>query len=95
MPSDSIFYLSSIFLMFALMGYFFLKYFDRESNKKINPDYLTGLKYLLNDESDKAIDLFSNIIEIDAIKKVLATQQKCWNNGDIDRFMLGIGIPVS
>ena len=42
--------------MFALMGYFFLKYFDRESNKKINPDYLTGLKYLLNDESDKAID---------------------------------------
>ena len=31
----------------------------------------------------------SNIIEIDAIKKVLATQQICWNNGDIDGFMLG------
>ena len=31
----------------------------------------------------------SNIIEIDAIKKVLATQQKCWNNGDIDGFMQG------
>jgi len=31
----------------------------------------------------------SNISEIDAIKKVLATQQIFWNNGDIDRFMLG------
>ena len=31
----------------------------------------------------------SNISEIDAIKKVLATQQMFWNNGDIDGFMLG------
>ena len=31
----------------------------------------------------------SNIIEIDAIKKVLATQQKYWNDGDIDGFMVG------
>jgi len=27
--------------------------------------------------------------EIDAIKKVLTTQQECWNNGDIDGFMKG------
>ena len=27
--------------------------------------------------------------EIDAIKKVLTTQQECWNNGDIDGFMEG------
>ena len=25
--------------------------------------------------------------EIDAIKKMLASQQDCWNNGDIDGFM--------
>jgi len=31
----------------------------------------------------------SNIREIDAIKKVLANQRICWNNGDIDGFMLG------
>ena len=30
-----------------------------------------------------------NASEIDAIKEVLTTQQKCWNNGDIDGFMLG------
>jgi hypothetical protein len=27
--------------------------------------------------------------EINAIKKMLSTQQKCWNNGDIDGFMQG------
>ena len=27
--------------------------------------------------------------EIESIKKMLYTQQKCWNNGDIDRFMQG------
>ena len=31
----------------------------------------------------------SNIREIDAIKMVLANQRICWNNGDIDGFMLG------
>jgi len=30
-----------------------------------------------------------NASEIDAIKQVLTTQQICWNNGDIDGFMLG------
>ena len=28
-------------------------------------------------------------LEIDAIKKILTTQQECWNNGDIDGFMKG------
>ena len=30
-----------------------------------------------------------NATDIDAIKQVLTTQQICWNNGDIDGFMLG------
>ena len=31
----------------------------------------------------------NNATDIDAIKQVLTTQQICWNNGDIDGFMLG------
>ena len=31
----------------------------------------------------------NNNSDIDNIKKVLYTQQKCWNNGDIDGFMEG------
>ena len=48
--------------------------------------YITLLLFIFN---SCAKSPQSNIIEIDAIKKVLATQQKCWNNGDIDGFMLG------
>ena len=87
MLSDSIFYLSSIFLIFALLGYFFLKFFDNESTNKINPDYLTGLKYLLNEESDNAIDLFSNIIDIDdeTIQTHLALGVLFRRQGKIDK----------
>jgi len=88
MFSDSILYLSSIFLMFGLLGYFYIKFFDsNENDKKINPDYLTGLKYLLNEESDKAINLFSNIIEIDddTIQTHLALGVLFRRQGKIDK----------
>ena len=88
MFSDSILYLSSIFLLFALMGYLYIKFFDSDdNNKKINPDYLTGLKYLLNEESDKAINLFSNIIEIDddTIQTHLALGVLFRRQGKIDK----------
>ena len=88
MFSDSILYLSSIFLMFGLLGYFYIKFFDSyENDKKINPDYLTGLKYLLNEESDKAINLFSNIIEIDddTIQTHLALGVLFRRQGKIDK----------
>ena len=88
MFSDSILYLSSIFLLFALMGYLYIKFFDSgDNNKRINPDYLTGLKYLLNEESDKAINLFSNIIEIDddTIQTHLALGVLFRRQGKIDK----------
>ena len=38
----------------------------------------------------KTIEIIKqNTNEIDAIKKVLISQQECWNNGDIDGFMDG------
>ena len=70
------------------MGYLYIKFFDSEdNNKKINPDYLTGLKYLLNEESDKAINLFSNIIEIDddTIQTHLALGVLFRRQGKIDK----------
>ena len=65
MLSESVFYLTGIFILFGLFVYIYLNFFERNDNDDINPDYLTGLKYLLNEESDKAINLFSNLIEID------------------------------
>ena len=66
MPSESVFYLSGIFLLFGILVYIYFNFIDLDdSNNEINPDYLIGLKYLLNEESDKAINLFSNLIKID------------------------------
>jgi len=70
------------------MGYLYLKFFDSGYDKnKINPDYLTALKYLLNEESDKAINLFSNIIEVDedTIQTHLALGVLFRRQGKIDK----------
>ena len=65
MPSESVFYLTGIFILFGVLVYIYFNFFESDNDDGINADYLTGLKYLLNEESDKAINLFSNLIEID------------------------------
>jgi len=65
MPSESVLYLTGIFLLFGIVVYIYINFFESEKNENINPDYLIGLKYLLDEESDKAINLFSSLIEID------------------------------
>ena len=65
MPSESVFYLTGIFILFGVLVYIYFNFFESDNDDAINPDYLTGLKYLLNEESDKAINLFSNLIKID------------------------------
>ena len=65
MPSESVFYLTGIFILFGVLVYIYFNFFESDNDDAINPDYLTGLKYLLNEESDKAINLFSKLIEID------------------------------
>ncbi len=65
MPSESFFYLTGIFILFGIFVFIYINFFESEKDQNINPDYLTGLKYLLDEESDKAINLFSNLIQID------------------------------
>ena len=48
--------------------------------------YIALLLFILN---SCATSPQGNAREIDAIKQVLTSQQLCWNNGDIDGFMLG------
>ena len=49
---------------------------------------LTLLSCSMNDTKTNHI-IKQDPNEIDAIKKVLTSQQECWNNGDIDGFMEG------
>ena len=66
MPSENTIYLAAIIFVSALLGYLYLKFVDKdEEDSKISPEYLTGLKLLLNEQADKAISLFSEIVQVD------------------------------
>ena len=66
MPSENTIYLAAIIFVSALLGYFYFKFIDKdEEDSKISPEYLTGLKFLLNEQADKAINLFSEIVQVD------------------------------
>ena len=66
MPSENTIYLAAIIFVSALLGYLYLKFVDKDDEySKISPEYLTGLKFLLNEQADKAINLFSEIVQVD------------------------------
>ena len=66
MPSENTIYLAAIISVSALLGYLYLKFVDKDDDdSKISPEYLTGLKLLLNEQADKAINLFSEIVQVD------------------------------
>ena len=66
MPSENTIYLAAIIVVSALLGYLYLKFIDKDDeDSKISPEYLTGLKFLLNEQADKAINLFSEIVQVD------------------------------
>ena len=66
MPSENTIYLAAIIVISALLGYLYFKFIDKDDEDlKISPEYLTGLKFLLNEQADKAINLFSKIVQVD------------------------------
>ena len=87
MPSENTIYLAAIFILFGLASYLYLRFIDKDDTNVINPDYLIGLKYLLDEKSDKAINLFSKIINIDddTIETHLALGVLFRRQGNIDK----------
>jgi lipopolysaccharide biosynthesis regulator YciM len=62
---------------------------DREETKKINlpRDYLVGLNFLLNEEPDKAVDVFIKMLEVDSntVETHLAVGKLFRRRGEVDR----------
>jgi lipopolysaccharide biosynthesis regulator YciM len=60
-----------------------------KKNKKLSlpPEYLTGLNFLLNDEHDKALNLFIKMLEVDSdtIETHLALGNLFRRRGEVDR----------
>ncbi|OGT36229.1 MAG: hypothetical protein A3F11_06710 [Gammaproteobacteria bacterium RIFCSPHIGHO2_12_FULL_37_14] len=61
---------------------------EKESRKIIIPrDYLTGLNFLLNEETDKAVDIFIKMLEVDSdtVETHLAVGKLFRKRGEVDR----------
>lgn len=60
---------------------------QQQRSQKLNKDYLVGLNYLLNEQPDKAVDLFIKMLEVDAdtVETHLALGNLFRRRGEVDR----------
>lgn len=59
----------------------------RKSEKKLSHEYVVGLNYLLNEQPDKAVDLFIKLLEVDSetVETHLALGSLFRRRGEVDR----------
>lgn len=60
---------------------------DRQSNKGLNPEYFKGLNFVLNEQPDKAIEVFIRMLEVDSetVETHLALGNLFRRRGEVDR----------
>jgi lipopolysaccharide biosynthesis regulator YciM len=71
-----------------LLGYRMRKQEEQPRNKNTLPrDYLIGLNFLLNEETDKAVDIFIKMLEVDSdtVETHLAVGKLFRRRGEVDR----------
>jgi len=73
----------------ALIAAWYLGYHTREKPhaKRLPRDYLVGLNFLLNEEPDKAVDVFIKMLEVDSdtVETHLAVGKLFRRRGEVDR----------
>lgn len=81
-----------LLLLAGLMGAWYLGYHTRQDRllaRKHNlpRDYLVGLNFLLNEEPDKAVDIFIKMLEVDSntVETHLAVGKLFRRRGEVDR----------
>lgn len=93
MPTESTFLLAGLFFLAAALGYFFARYGDDEDSDEaggdgqLNADYVKGLNYLLNEQSDEALEVFMRTVAVDAgtLETHFALGSLFRRRGEIDR----------
>ncbi len=91
MPTESAFLLAGLLFIAAALGYVFAKFGDADetdiSVEKLNSDYLKGLNYVLNEESDRAVEVFTRMAELDdeALETHFALGSLFRKRGEVDR----------
>jgi len=91
MPTESAFLLAGLLFIAAALGYVFAKFGDTDeedvSTEKLSSDYMKGLNYVLNEESDRAVEVFTRMAELDdeALETHFALGSLFRKRGEVDR----------
>ncbi|NNF50065.1 MAG: lipopolysaccharide assembly protein LapB [Woeseiaceae bacterium] len=90
MPTESTFLLAGLFLLLAAAGWAMGRFGERDeadSTPPINIDYLKGLNFLLNEQTDQALEHFLNIVRVDdkTIETHFALGNLFRRRGEVDR----------
>ncbi|MFQ5982453.1 MAG: lipopolysaccharide assembly protein LapB [Woeseiaceae bacterium] len=91
MPTESTFLLAGLFLLLAAAGWALGRFGERDEEESppppLNVDYLKGLNFLLNEQTDQALEHFLKMVRVD--NKTIETHFALGNlfrrRGEVDR----------
>jgi lipopolysaccharide biosynthesis regulator YciM len=90
MPTESTFLLAALFLLLAAAGWAMGRFGEREEEDApppLNIDYLKGLNFLLNEQTDQALEHFLKMVRVDdqTIETHFALGSLFRRRGEVDR----------
>ncbi len=90
MPTESTFLLAGLFLLLAAAGWALGRFGERdeaETPPPLNIDYLKGLNFLLNEQTDQALEHFLKMVRVDdkTIETHFALGSLFRRRGEVDR----------
>lgn len=90
MPTESTFLLAGLFLLLAAAGWAMGRFGERDeeaSPPPLNIDYLKGLNFLLNEQTDQALEHFLRMVRVDdkTIETHFALGSLFRRRGEVDR----------
>ncbi|MDX1499120.1 MAG: lipopolysaccharide assembly protein LapB [Woeseiaceae bacterium] len=90
MPTESTFLLAGLFLLLAAAGWALGRFGERDEDEApppLNIDYLKGLNFLLNEQTDQALEHFLQMVRVDdkTIETHFALGSLFRRRGEVDR----------
>ena len=90
MPTESTFLLAGLFLLLAAAGWALGRFGERDEEAApppLNVDYLKGLNFLLNEQTDQALEHFLQMVRVDdkTIETHFALGSLFRRRGEVDR----------
>jgi len=91
MPAESTFLLAGLLFIAAALGYIFARFGETDDEDErpdqLSSDYLKGLNYVLNEEPDRAVEVFTRMAELDddALETHFALGGLFRKRGEVDR----------